>query len=273
MSRSVTTLTWRRIESAITHPRRDLRRIPKFAEAYLGRFFANTAFRLQSQMAIHPESFYHDSKFVEQTGGFMIPGDPVKREIRNLDPTDLVRRDMLILLLRTMLKQQVAGDLAELGVYQGRTARLFHHYAPDRVLHLLDTFEGFDPRDLNDRDLLDTSEVKSLFSDTSVSAVTRYIRPINDNLRFYRGRFPSTVTQDFANTTFAFVHLDADLYEPTTAGLKFFYPRLSKGGMIVIHDYNAWYGAREAVDEFFADKSEVALPMPDSTGSAVVVKI
>ena len=59
---------------------------------------------------------------------------------------DTVRRDMLVLLLRDLIERRVPGDMAELGVYKGLTARLIHHYAPERTLHLYDTFQGFDPR-------------------------------------------------------------------------------------------------------------------------------
>ena len=55
-------------------------------------------------------------------------------------------------------------------------------------------------------------------------------------------------------------------------GLRFFYPRMSPRGSLLIHDYNAWPGARRAVDEFFADKGELPVPMPDKSGSALVIK-
>ena len=64
-------------------------------------------------------------------------------ELIDLDPWDSTRRDMLILLLRTIIEKNIKGDFAELGVYQGKTAKLIHHYAPERNLHLFDTFEGF----------------------------------------------------------------------------------------------------------------------------------
>jgi len=69
-----------------------------------------------------------------------------------------------------------------------------------------------------------------------------------------------------------FVHLDADLYDPTLSGLRFFYPRLSKRGILLVHDYNAWPGARRAVDEFFSALPELPIPMPDKSGSALIVK-
>ena len=73
-------------------------------------------------------------------------------------------------------------------------------------------------------------------------------------------------------TIFSFVHLDADLFEPTKNGLEFFYPRVSSEGIILIHDYNAWPGCRKAVDEFFFLKKESPIPMPDKSGSAIIVK-
>jgi O-methyltransferase len=64
-----------------------------------------------------------------------------------------------------------------------------------------------------------------------------------------------------------------DLYEPTIAALNYFYPKTNNGGYLLIHDYNSWSGAREAVDEFFRGKSESPIPMPDKNGSALVKKL
>jgi len=88
----------------------------------------------------------------------------------------------------------------------------------------------------------------------------------------FQGYFPDSVDKKLEQTTFAFVHLDADLYEPTRNGLEFFYPRVSSGGIILIHDYNAWPGCRKAVDKFFRIKKEFPIAMPDKSGSAIIVK-
>jgi len=47
---------------------------------------------------------------------------------------------------------------------------------------------------------------------------------------------------------------------------------MPSGGIIFVHDYNSWDGARHAVDQFFASRPEVPLAMPDKCGSAVIVK-
>jgi O-methyltransferase len=235
---------------------------------YLFRIHPLLAFPRWLYMDIDPRSPWHEPGFVEDIGGFFIPEDPANRRIENLAQWDFVRRDMLILLMRSVIGRGVPGDFAELGVYKGMTARLINHYAPDRILHLFDTFSGFADRDISEE------RQRGQFSDTSVDTVLRFIDPVVGSVvHTYRGTFPESVPNSLENARFAFVHLDADLFPPTTAGLEFFYPRVSKGGIIVIHDYNAWHGARTAVDQFFATKPELAIPLPDKSGSAVVAKL
>ena len=55
--------------------------------------------------------------------------------------------------------------------------------------------------------------------------------------------------------------------------MKFFYPRLNSGGMIICDDYGfrTCPGARRAVDEYMSDKMESVIELP--TGQAVIIKI
>jgi hypothetical protein len=52
------------------------------------------------------------------------------------------------------------------------------------------------------------------------------------------------------NETFCFVHLDLDLYIPTLASLRFFWPRVATGGIIMLDDANWMEGIYNAVEEF-----------------------
>jgi len=234
--------------------------------------FQNRSFFLQGQMDIHPKARWR-SDIVPDTGGFYPRSGRGERRIRNLDPHDNTRRDMMILLLRSIIEREVPGPFAELGVYRGLTARLIHQYAPERPLHLFDTFEGFTDRStLPEKGRTGLQVFPEQFSDTSLERVKRFVGPKNDNVAYHPGFFPDSIPEPLRQMTFAFAHLDADLYEPTTEGLRFFYPRISPGGMLLVHDYNAWPGARKSVDEFFADKPELPIPMPDKNGSALIVK-
>lgn len=244
-----------------------LRKIKDLLLINISPIFKNSSFFFQGQMDINPKSVWHNPKFVNEFGGFFLKNDNIKREIVNLRGWDLVRRDMLILLLRSINERNIQGDIVEVGVYRGFTAKLFHYYMPERVLYLFDTFEGFDKREKE----VDKIEGE-YFINTSIQKVLKYINKKNDNIKIFKGLFPQSIPKKLINKKFAFVHLDADLYEPTKSGLEYFYSKVNIGGFIVIHDYNTWQGARRAVDEFFVDKKEVIIPMPDKSGSVLIVK-
>jgi O-methyltransferase len=229
---------------------------------------------LQGRMDIDPFSYWHNPEFVKEYGGFL-PKAKIndKRNIVDTCSYDLVRRDMIVLLLRTITINKIKGEIAELGVYKGETAKLIHHYCPERTLNLFDTFEGFAEKDVSkENDQIRNSESVINFKDTSVDSIMRFIDPQNSNVKVFQGYFPETVDKKLEQTIFSFVHLDADLFEPTKNGLEFFYSRVSSGGIILIHDYNAWPGCRKAVDKFFCSKKEFPIPMPDKSGSSIIIK-
>lgn len=229
---------------------------------------------IQSRMDISPHSFWYNPEFIKEFSGFLPkPRDMYLRNIVDICSYDLVRRDMIVLLLRTIIENEIKGELAELGVYKGETAKLIHHYCPERTLNLFDTFEGFAEKDIfQENEQIRNSNSINNFKDTSIDLILNFIDPKNSNVVVYKGYFPKTIDKKLEQTIFSFVHLDADLFEPTRNGLEFFYPRISTGGIILIHDYNSWPGCRKAVDEFFRSKKEYPIPMPDKSGSAIIIK-
>lgn len=150
----------------------------------------------------------------------------------------------------------VPGDLAELGVASGASAKIIAAYAPDRIFHLFDTFDG-----LPEPSSADSSHFRSGQFRYSLDDVQLYLN--GPNFRFHRGLFPESA-KDLDPVRFAFVHLDADLYESTKAGLEWFYPRMNRGGILISHDYDTSAGINRAFREFFADKPE---PYFDLVGS------
>jgi hypothetical protein len=184
---------------------------------------------------------------------------------------DIPRLYSLILNINQVIEEGVVGDFAELGVYRGNSASIISYYAQqhDRSVLLFDTFAGFDRRDVVG---IDAGTPKA-FSDTSLEMVRDTVD--NDQAIYIRGFFPDTVTDEIACRRFAVVHLDCDLYEPMKAGLEFFYPRLSPGGMMIFHDYSNphWEGAKRAVDEYLPRAIENLVLLPDKSGTAILRKI
>ena len=185
---------------------------------------------------------------------------------------DKIRFYNFWLQVERILKDKVKGDFAELGVYKGDSARLLHLMAPDRDFHLFDTFEGFTGKDLQPETGKAATYSTKNFADTSLNKVLKNIGGNPEKLKMHAGYFPQSAG-GLEETTFALVNMDADLFNPTKAGLEFFYPRLSPGGVIFIHDYNEkWEGLMKAVDEFAATIPEKLILVPDLDSTVMVVK-
>ena len=156
-----------------------------------------------------------------------------------------------------MLAQKTAkipGDIAEVGVYRGGSAKLIAEVKGDKSLYLFDTFEGLPALSKNDNPEhfhesqfpSSFEEVKNLFNTYS-------------NVHLYKGLFPQTAGP-IKDKRFSFVNLDTDLYESTKDCLEFFYPRMNRGGILLSHDYPKAIGVKRAFDEFFENKPEIVLP-------------
>jgi len=187
-------------------------------------------------------------------------------------PADFVRRQAMRLAAQQVAARGVAGDIAELGVYQGETAGYLSRLFPGRVLHLFDTFAGFAGSDVAADTARGFSQAHTGdFEDTDVE---RVLAQLADPAlaRVYKGIFPQTAQG--LEARFAFVSLDVDLYAPTLAGLHWFYQRLQPGGFIFVHDYNnlRYNGVRGAVDAFLAQVPAAAVPLPDFAGSLVIAR-
>jgi len=161
---------------------------------------------------------------------------------------------------------KVEGDMAEVGVYLGGSARVICEVKGDRALHLFDTFEGMPETDRK----IDRYRTGS-FAATSVEGVREYLKDFS-NVRFHKGVFPGSAgnLRD-PSLRFCFVNLDVDLYKSTRDALDFFYSRMNRGGIILSHDYGfvRCPGVKKAFDEFFDDKPEPVIPLWD-TQCAVV---
>ncbi len=182
---------------------------------------------------------------------------------------DYVRLSTLEILNDEVKERKVEGSIAELGVYKGDFAQHLNFLFPERKLYLFDTFEGFHPRDRALEKKLKFSGADQDFSDTSVNYVISKM-PYPEQCVVKKGYFPETANG--LDETFAIVSIDTDLYEPIYEGLKYFYPRLSVGGYILVHDYNndLYKGAKQAVRDFCLKNGVPYVPVPDSAGSVII---
>ena len=77
-----------------------------------------------------------------------------------------------------------------------------------------------------------------------------------DNVQLIMGKVEDTLLKkENLPESISVLRLDTDWYESTKIELEVLYPRLVKGGILIVDDYGMWNGSRRAVDEYFKDSN------------------
>jgi hypothetical protein len=142
----------------------------------------------------------------------------------------------------------------------------------ERYLYLFDTFAGMTPPDERDVSYEGHAasaifeQVRCYAPQQEVEVAVRGVGYDNSKIRFVRGRVEDTIP-DQAPSVISLLRLDTDWYESTRHELIHLFPRLSKGGVIIIDDYGHWQGARRATDEYLSQANiSLLLNRIDYTG-------
>lgn len=152
-------------------------------------------------------------------------------------------------------QSRLDGAMAEVGSYDGGTARMICEGKGTRALHVFDTFDGL-PEPTGDEK---KTHRKHQYTAT-LEKVQELLAPFPD-VHLYKGLFPDTAGP-IEGLKFSFAHFDVDLYQGTLDCLNFFYPRMLPGGIMLSHDYSVLAGVRRAFDEFLEGKPEDIIELP-----------
>ena len=225
-----------------------------------------------THIASVPQRYMHNYRRYLERGGMMRHEDMAGYVKNNTQTSyDQTRFYFLCLAADLIAADKLAGDMAELGVYKGNTASVLARSAEHlgKKIYLLDTFEGFNEQDMSAEEKANHDDH---FKDSSLDYVKANVA--GAHARFVQGRFPETAAQIPADASFCLVHLDCDLYLPFKSALEYFWPRIVGGGFLIMHDYLSmyWDGVEQAVTEFFANKAESIVPIPDASGTVVIRK-
>ncbi|MEE8544600.1 MAG: TylF/MycF/NovP-related O-methyltransferase [Alphaproteobacteria bacterium] len=173
----------------------------------------------------------------------------------------------LELAIRYLVRCSVPGDVVECGVWRGGSmmaaARvLMDEGDRERRLVLYDTFEGMTepgPEDLSASGKPALRSYKKRLRRGQGGWARAGLDEVKANLigtgyppqrlRFVKGPVEQTLPDEAAGAI-ALLRLDTDWYQSTRVELEHLFPRLSKGGVLMIDDYGRWMGQRQAVDEY-----------------------
>ena len=152
----------------------------------------------------------------------------------------------------------ISGDFVEMGCYKGDTSLLLAEIvkASEKKLWIYDSFEG-----LPEKKEVDKSVMGVLFRGGELAVTKREVKQ-----RFLRANLPvpvikkawfSELVENDLPEQIAFAFLDGDFYESIKDSIKLVAPKMSDGGVMVVHDYTnqALPGVKRAVDEWMQGKS------------------
>jgi hypothetical protein len=195
----------------------------------------------------------------------------------------------LIEAVRYIIHNGIEGDIVECGVWKGGSMlavaeTLISEHITNRNLYLYDTFEGMsepteaDVNPYNDKaELLLQSNVNKeeniVWAYSGIDEVKTTLNLSSypkESIHFIKGKVEETIPK-FIPEKIALLRLDTDWYESTKHELKYLFPLLSPGGVLIIDDYGFWKGARKAVDEYFKEyKVKILLNRMDETGRMAI---
>lgn len=180
--------------------------------------------------------------------------------------------------VKTVLAEDIPGDLVECGVWRGGACILMRavlaaYGDQKRCVWLADSFQGVprsDPANYQaDKGIRSELAAGILgVSEAEVKANFERYGLLDDQVRFLPGWFKDTL-HGAPIDHIAVLRLDGDLYESTIQALDALYPRLSPGGFCIIDDYQAVKPCEQAVTDYRA-KHEITAEIVDIDGTGVL---
>ena len=157
----------------------------------------------------------------------------------------------------------IPGDIIECGVFKGvsflfwlKCLKILSPNSSKKVVGF-DMFSGF-PKDLEEAEKISakkyvkSSEYKGLKPDHLAKKAEKIFG--KNKFELIKGDVVKT-SKKYVSKNYGFkislLHLDLDTYSGTKASLNEFFPRLSRGGIVILDEYaNRGWGETDAVDEF-----------------------
>jgi hypothetical protein len=182
------------------------------------------------------------------------------------------------------LSLDVPGALVECGTFKGASLARFACFrdllenASARQIIAFDSFGAFPPTAFAaDKaklaEFIRAAGDQSIGTDQLMSVLAH--KRCEGNVELVAGDICQTVPQYVAEhpqLTISMLNLDTDVYEPAIVILEHLYPRLQRGGVLILDDYGVFPGETAAVDEYFGDRRPEIRRFPFAATPCFIVK-
>jgi hypothetical protein len=147
--------------------------------------------------------------------------------------------------INTVVLDGIEGDFIETGVWKGGACIyakiLLEDLGSDKKVFVVDSFEGLPKPDHHNypRDNGDTHHQIQELSISLEEVKGNFLKygVLNNGVEFIKGWFRDVLPTITEDQKFSILRLDGDMYESTMTALINLYPKLSKGGFIIIDDF------------------------------------
>lgn len=172
---------------------------------------------------------------------------------------NISRQALYVLLERLANTKKVEGAVLELGCCSGLTSvymrRVMDAMKTNKDFHVYDSFEGLPEKKAEDTTPSNGQFLTSSMSVSEDMLINKFQEqglklPVIHKGWFKDAEYPKKIS---------FVFLDGDFYQSILDGLTQVVPRMSKGGIICIHDYK-WSmlpGVEKACLDYFGNTSRI----------------
>jgi len=175
--------------------------------------------------------------------------------------SDQISREELLVVLRELertLQQGTEGDIVEFGCYLGTTSLFIRRLldqtdeSAKRAFHAYDSFEGLPPKQPADTNAAGVDFKAGELAVSKKQFLHQFQRAHLAPPVTHKAWFDQLADQDVPQKI-AFAFLDGDFYDSILASLQLVWPRMSRGGAVLIHDYQRQTlpGVERAVHDFF----------------------
>jgi hypothetical protein len=156
------------------------------------------------------------------------------------------------------------GDIVECGVFKGASfsgfAMMREIFCPDKSIIGFDVFNDFPETNFNDdinprKKFIQEAGSQSIGKEELIEVLKN--KGITQKIELIEGDICKTVPEYVDSKPLmkiSLLNLDTDIYEPAVTILENFWPKIVKGGILILDDYNVFPGETKAVNEFFKDK-------------------
>jgi hypothetical protein len=178
----------------------------------------------------------------------------------------------------------IPGAVIECGVFKGASfsrfsafRELFENPYSKRLIGF-DTFGGYPETRFKDDQTFRSAFISSAgdqsISEEQMMQVLRN-KGTDRNVELVPGDITRTVPEyvkDHPELKISLLNLDTDIYEPAVRVLEYFYPRIVRGGVLMLDDYGSFPGETRAVDEYFEGKGIQIKKFPFCMSPSFIIK-